>query len=338
MNISAPKTFQPINFGCRANAAETNQLSQILVELNLTPVVKNADVYLINTCAITKKGEYESLSKIRKLSTDNPNSLIIATGCANLNKLPLLPNLYILSNHLKDALKNPYTPAIADKFSHTFRYLLKVQSGCSVKCTFCTVPLRRSDLNSLSINMAVDTVKKAVRNGYKEVIITGVNLAQYLPGLSNLVESILLKTNIKFISFGSVPLLCIDDKFLKLLTDYPTRISRFIHIPLQSGSSRILKLMHRPYSQFMINQTFSNLKKISALSFGTDIIVGFPGETNKDFLETYNLCKSIGFAKIHCFPYSPRPGTSGRELYLKFPKLSKTEISARSRQIRSLVN
>ena len=325
-------TFKSINFGCRVNAAETNQLSQQLIDQGFIFNDQNPDTVIVNTCAITKKGEYESISKIKKLIKDNPKIKIIATGCANLDKLKGIKNISIVS---KTDINLIYTPQIKDKFSHTNRYLLKVQSGCTQNCTFCIVPSRRSTLNFLSIDDAINTVNSALQNGYTEVIITGVNLAQYLPGLSNLVEELLNKTKIKLISFGSVPLLCIDDKFIKLLNN--NRVSHFLHIPLQSGSDKVLKLMNRPYDKNKIIKTFDDLRSKSYdLSFGTDIIVGFPTETDADFQETYDLCQSLGFSKIHVFKYSPRPDTPARDLFLQSEKISKTELSRRSSQLRKL--
>jgi threonylcarbamoyladenosine tRNA methylthiotransferase MtaB len=345
--------FKSINFGCRVNAAETNQLSQQLIDQNYTIDNINPDVVIVNTCAITKKGEYESISKIKKLIADNPKIKIIATGCANLDKLKGLKNVTILKNIDKDKIITSYSPEISDKFSHTHRYLLKVQSGCTQNCTFCIVPSRRSTLNFLSIDDAVKTVNSALQNGYIEVIITGVNLAQYLPGLSNLVEALLTKTEIKLISFGSIPLLCIDEKFISLLSFYGSRLSNFLHIPLQSGSDKILKLMHRPYNKEKIINTFNKLKLINTnnnvspslskrglggdFSFGTDIIVGFPTETDTDFQQTYDLCQKIGFNKIHVFKYSPRPGTVARELFLQSEKISKNILLDRSKKLRNLV-
>lgn len=356
---SGAHTFASITFGCRVNAAESNQLSQFLVNLGLSPDENNPDIYLINTCAITKKGEYESIHQIKKLASDFPNSIVIATGCANLDKISNIPNVITLENSVKDKFQVSYKPQITDKFSHTNRYLLKVQSGCTQNCTFCIVPSRRPTLNFLSIIDAVKIVNTAVDNGYTEVIITGVNLAQYLPGLSNLVEELLNKTKIKLISFGSVPLLCIDDKFIRLLDN--NRVSHFLHIPLQSGTDKILKLMHRPYYKDKIVEVFNKLKSINSinfplpvkggvrggfnkkvvtegrLKFGTDIIVGFPTESDQDFQETYDLCKSISFSKIHVFKYSPRPSTPARELFLQSPKLSKQTLTERSKKLRNLV-
>lgn len=327
------KTFFAINFGCRVNAAETNQLSQQLIDQGYIFDEKTPDTIIVNTCAITKKGEYESISKIKKLISDNPNLKIIATGCANLDKLKGIPNVTVLKNINKDSVKTNYTTDVKDKFSHTNRYILKVQSGCTTNCTFCIVPSRRPTLNYLPIKDAIDTINSA--KSYKEAIITGVNLAQYTPGLSNLVEALLNQTNIELISFGSVPLLCIDDKFIKLLEN--PRVSKFLHIPLQSGSDKILQLMHRPYSVQKIKETFKKLKNNSKLSFGTDIIVGFPTETDKDFQETQDLCQSIGFSKIHVFKYSPRPGTPAREMFINSKKLTKEQLVHRSKAIRQLV-
>lgn len=326
------KKFSYINFGCRVNAAETNQLSQQLIDLGYVFDDKNPDIIIVNTCAITKKGEYESLSKIKQLRRTYPQAEIRVTGCADLSKIHPSLKIKIIS---KTNISSAYSPQIKDKFSHTHRYLLKVQSGCTVNCTFCVVPQRRQELTFLPINDAVKIINQAVADDYREVIITGVNLAQYPPGLSNLVEALLAQTKIKLISFGSIPLLCINDQFIKLLNN--SRVSRSLHIPLQSGSDRILKLMGRPYNQKIILNKFKNLSSnIKNLSFSTDIIVGFPTETEADFQETCDLCQKIGFVHIHVFRYSPRPGTPARELFLKSEKISKKTLSSRSNQLRNL--
>jgi threonylcarbamoyladenosine tRNA methylthiotransferase MtaB len=319
------KKFLTVNFGCRVNSAELNQLSQKYIDLGYIPDKNNPDLILINTCAITKKGEYESLSKIKNLQSKFPNAKIIATGCADLTKLK---NIEIIT---KDNLPSTYDHQIKDKFSHTNRYLLRVQSGCTAMCSYCIVPYRRPKLWSIPINEAVNIVNQAVTDGYEEVIITGVNLNQYLSGLSNLLEALLTDTKIKLISFGSLPLLCIDQKFIKLLEN--NRVSHFLHIPLQSGSDNILKLMNRNYNVAKIKETFSLLRNVS---FGTDIIVGFPGETESDFQDTINLCKELNFQKIHVFRFSPRSETLARELFLKSPKLSKEIIKQRSTLLRQL--
>jgi threonylcarbamoyladenosine tRNA methylthiotransferase MtaB len=323
-----PKAFAVYNFGCRVNAAETNQYSQTLINQGCVPNSQNPDIIFVNTCAVTKKGEYESLSKIKKLLIDYPQSQIVVTGCANLSKLPPSKNIKIIN---KNNLPPSYTHQIKDKFSHTDRYLLKIQSGCTQFCTYCIVPFKRKSLWSLPIDTAVNTVNQAIKDGYQEIIITGVNIDQYQYGLSDLILSLLKNTTIPLISFGSIPINCLNDHFLKLIKNYPSRVSRFLHIPIQSGSGKILKLMHRPYTKKDILEKFRNLKlDIRNLSFGTDIIVGFPTESNTDFQETLDLCRSIGFSKIHVFKFSPRPNTIARKLFLNSPKISKETLKSRS--------
>ncbi len=336
------KTFQIFNFGCRVNAAESNLFAQSLINKKYLPSSNNPDVIFINTCSITKKANTESLGQIRRLQKKYPKAKIIISGCASLKNLKLTKNIQIISNPQKEKslkkLNSSYSHQIKDKFSHTDRFLLKVQSGCSAFCTYCTVPTKRPYLWSLPIEIAIDTVNKAVNDGYQEIIITGVNLNQYTPGFSNLIEALLTKTKINLISFGSIPINCIDEKFISLISNFSSRISGFLHIPIQSGSDKILKLMHRNYTKKIILEKFSRLKLLkSDLSFGTDIIVGFPEETETDFLKTYNLCKNIGFYKIHVFKYSPRPGTLALELYLKSIQVPKEIIKKRSQKISSLI-
>lgn len=337
------KTFTVFNLGCRVNAAETNLFAQSFINCGYTPSQENPDIIFINTCSITKKADIESTGLIRRLRKKHPQAEIIISGCANLKDISTLPDVTILNNAQKekylDNLNCAYTHQVLDKFSYTHRFLLKVQSGCTAFCSYCTVPQKRHYLWSLPINIAIDTVNKAVSDGYQEIIITGVNLNQYLPGFSNLVEALLTQTKIPLISFGSIPINCIDEKFINLLSAFPFRLSTFIHIPLQSGSDKILKLMNRNYTKKIILEKFSSLKNLeSHLSFGTDLIVGFPGESDVDFQETYKLCQQIAFSKIHVFRYSPRPNTNARKLFLESDKLSKETVKERSQKLRQLTS
>jgi threonylcarbamoyladenosine tRNA methylthiotransferase MtaB len=334
------KYFAVFTLGCRVNSAESNLFAQKLLDKGFQKNDLHPDLIFVNTCSVTAKANVESLGLIRQLKKIFPKAKIIVSGCADTKNISNLPNLKILSNFNKEKklniLKSLYNPKVGDKFSHTHRYLLKIQSGCSANCSYCTVPLRRPYLWSLPINDAIDTVNSALRNGYREVIITGVNLNQYTPGFSNLLEALLTQTKIPLISFGSIPLLCIDNKFINLIKNHKIKIKNYFHIPLQSGSDKILKLMHRPYTKEKILNTFNQLKKIKNITFGTDIIVGFPGETDADFQETLDLCRSIGFSKIHVFRFSPRPRTPGLDLFSQSHKIPQTVIKERSQKIRLL--
>ncbi len=350
------KTFLAINFGCRVNAAETNQWSQTFIEQGFVPTKNKPDIIFVNTCAITKKGEKESLSKIRILQKQYPKAKIIVSGCANFSKLS---NVDIVKNREKEEklkkLESFYSQKIGDKYTPYKRFMLKVQSGCTQNCSYCIVPQKRPYHFSLPISDAIKTIKK-IENDYDEIIITGVNLNQYQYGFSNLIEKILKETKIKLISFGSIPLNCIDDKFLKLIKNYKLRIKNFFHIPIQSGSDHILKLMHRPYDREKIIKTFTSLREVKrrsnpdgiatsanwrtrddTIDFGTDIIVGFPTETKKDFQDTLDICKQIGFKKIHTFRYSPRPDTEAKDLFESSPKITKEELKSRSVKIRNAI-
>jgi len=347
------KSFLVVNFGCRVNAAESNQFAQNLLSQGLTPAAKDQvpDVIFVNTCAITQKGEYESLARIRTLSSTYPQARIIVSGCADTDKVRHLPRVTVHSNQAKENILGPldcsYTTQIDDKYTHSHKYLLKIQSGCTWGCSYCIVPSRRPYLWSLPIQSAVSAVNLAVKQGYRELIITGVNLNQYQYGFTGLLESLLTQTDIPLISFGSLPLNCINDKFLSLVSLYPLRITNFFHIPIQSGSDKILKLMHRLYTRKDIILIFSKIKNVllpcqgkrigEGFLFGTDIIVGFPGETDADFQQTYDLCQEIGFHKIHTFRFSPRPGTKAERLYHTSPKIPQSIINSRSRLIRQLV-
>ena len=339
------KHFSVFNLGCRVNAAETNLFAQTLIDQGYTPSHPRAggdppSLIFINTCSVTAKANVESLGLIRQLKKLYPKAKIIVSGCADTQNIKNLKNITFISNTEKEIklniLKSLYDPTIGDKFSHTHRYLLKIQSGCTANCSYCTVPLKRPYLWSLPINNAVDTVNQAIKNDYKEIIITGVNLNQYTPGFSNLIEALLTQTSVPLISFGSIPLLCIDDKFINLFKKYSSRLSHFLHIPLQSGSDKILKLMNRPYNTKKIKETFNKLKQINNLTLGTDIIVAFPGETDTDFQQSYDLCQEIGFQKIHVFRFSPRQNTIGLDLFNQSHKIPQSVINEHSHKIRLL--
>ncbi len=341
-SFPAPKTFQAINFGCRVNAAETNQLAQILINQDFKPAKsKTPSLILINTCAVTKKGQKESIRKIKSLSKKHPQTTIIVTGCASLKKIKKLPKVYTFKNTTKQTiLKNQkgYTQKIGDKYSSSKRYILKVQDGCNHFCTYCIVPQKRSNLWSLPITQAINSVDQTVKSGYQEIIITGTNLNLYTPKLEILLKNLLDKTAIPKITFGSIPLNCINSQFINLYKNksYSSHLSHFLHIPIQSGSTKVLKAMNRPYTRKDIINSFNELRQIKELTFGTDVIVGFPNETKKDFQETLNLCKDINFTKIHVFRYSPRPGTSAKILFDQLPKIKNSEKIHRSRQLRQL--
>jgi threonylcarbamoyladenosine tRNA methylthiotransferase MtaB len=337
------KTFLAVNFGCRVNAAETNQWSQVLINKGFLPskTKDQPSIIIINTCSITKKGELESLGKVRSLHKKYPETKIYVTGCTNFKKIKNIPNVAIYNNKQKEILlkklNSSYSPKIKDKFSNTHRFILKIQSGCTQFCSYCIVPFKRPKLWSLKIDQAVKTTKKAILDGYKEIIITGINIDKYQYNFSDLIENILKKTNIKLISFGSIPINCIDENFINLFKSYPHRLSHFLHIPIQSGSNKILKLMNRPYTSQKIKKTINDLKSnIQNLKLGTDIIVGFPTETEKDFQKTLYLCKDINFSKIHVFKYSPRPNTKAKIIHQNNPKISKETLKLRSQQIRQL--
>lgn len=344
---SNPKYFTAVNFGCRVNSAEINQLSQILVDHEFRPAnnKQTPDLIIINTCSITQKGEKESLSKVRQLNKLYPNSLIIVTGCAHLENISSLNPVYVFDNQSKETILTStncaYTSKINDKFSKSHKFVLKIQSGCTQFCSYCAVPYRRQSKFSLSPQKAVNTVNQAVKDGYREVIITGVNLQQYQYGFSKLIKSLLKDTKINKISFGSIPLNNIDGEFISLYQNplFLHRLSHFLHIPLQSGSDKILKLMNRPYTRKDILQKFRNLNlEIRNLKFGTDIIVGFPSETESDFQKTYNLCRKLKFIKIHTFRFSPRTQTLAHYYYDKYPKISANILRNRSQKIRLLVS
>lgn len=319
MSVPKPaktKTFLTVSFGCRVNAAETNQLAQIMLDQKYIPWSAGQGtptVVIVNTCAVTQKAKRQSLQKIRSLQRQYPNATFMLTGCANLQHFTHLPNTTVITNpqkHHQLQTHQSYTPDIKDKFSRSHKYLLRIQSGCNHFCSYCIVPYRRADVWSLPIPDAVLLTQKAQALGYRELILTGINLDLYQPTLPKLLEALLSQTTIPLISFGSLPPNSLTPKLIKLFATYPTRLKPFFHIPLQSGSNSLLNRMNRPYNRAKILSIIQSIKaNLSDPFIGVDIIVGFPGESNLDFQETVTLLKQVTPDKVHIFPFSPRPGT-----------------------------
>jgi threonylcarbamoyladenosine tRNA methylthiotransferase MtaB len=350
LNGLKEKTFAIYNLGCRTNQAETLQISALLEDLGFFPS-PNPALILVNTCAVTQKAVAESRRLVKTLRQKFPEARIIAMGCGvDYRKDGFSSSDIVWSNEWKEFLLSGYAhPYSRDKrhpFSRSGRFFLRIQSGCCQFCSFCIVPHLRKDMTSLSIEKAVNLIRKAEAKGYQEVVLVGTNLELYgyeeKHSLSDLVEEILQETRISRISFGSINYGAFDDKFIKLLhQDWKDnkvgRISRFFHIPLQSGSNRILKLMNRTY-------TFEEFRDLVArvyhaapfVSIGTDIIVGFPGETEEDFEKTVEAVSSLPFSRLHVFRYNPRRGTPAFVMERKWGIVGKEEKKKRSEIIRKI--
>lgn len=353
-------TYQIITFGCKLNQAESNMMA---ADLNLHGFKKSEhqpQTIIVNLCAVTQKAVKEGRQKIHQLRRKYPRAKIIATGCVAESNWPgvdkwvkkedILKSTYRLINPAANYRANhqhklAYSPSLNKNDRN--RVLIKIQTGCNNFCSYCIVPFTRgSRLVDTPIKEVVKQILAKEKQGFKEVVLTGVNIGLYgqttkaqeaqktqkhLPAVAtrpalqagknkknnldlvNLLKVILKETNIQRIRLGSIWPTHISPELIKLYSQEP-RLCPHFHLSIQSGSNKILKLMNRRYTVGEIKSIVKKCRtKIPHINFTTDIIVGFPGETERDFQASAGLIQKIGFSKVHIFKYSPRPNTRAAE-------------------------
>jgi len=321
-----------INLGCRLNIYEGEIIKNHLSHNNLKHVT------VINSCAVTAEAEKKVAYEIRKAKRNNPKNTIIVTGCAAQinpkkyadieevdlilgNKEKLLPNVWKNLNFLEpiqvdDILSEKKTiPSTIEKFDGKSRAYIEIQQGCDHRCTFCIIPYGRGNNRSVPAGVIVERIKKIVNNGYKEVVLTGVDITDYgkdlpaQPTFSNLIKRILkLVPDLEQLRLSSIDCAEIDEEFWDLLSE--KKLMPHFHISLQAGNNLILKRMKRRHSREMAI-SFCNkvLSKRKDVTFGADFIVGFPTETDEMFKDTLDLVDKCHVTHLHVFPYSPRDNT-----------------------------
>lgn len=351
--------FASFSFGCRVNEAEKLAIDQALLKKGLVYDEKNPEIFIINSCAVTHKAERETRQFIYQLKRKFPNIKIILTGCAATfwKKYHLFKNLPVdlladnnQKTHLVEMILKKYLPkkpketkeVFTSKFLTSGRFLIKIQDGCHRFCSYCIVPYLRGKPRSQKISSLIKKIKEK-ENLIKELILTAINTEDFgkdtKENFVDLIDQILKKTTIPRISFGSINPWSIDEKFLNFYQKVisQNRIVNFFHIPLQSGSNKILKLMNRGYTKEEILEKIHQIKKINQFAFlATDIIVGFPGETEKDFEETYQFLENSPFSRFHVFRFSLRKGTTAELLKEKYFLVSEKIKTERAKILREL--
>jgi threonylcarbamoyladenosine tRNA methylthiotransferase MtaB len=345
------KTFHVITLGCKLNIYESESIIFNLQSgdfiLTNSPV---ADIIIINTCTVTSKADSKCRNMIRKTRRNNPDSLVIVCGClVNTDKENILSMNEVdvfVENENKDKIntiiktyEKKSTPYVfTDENDGTFNYntskmsnhsraFVKIQDGCDNRCSYCKIPLARGKGRSRKIQDVYDEIGELRNSGYKEFILTGVNIGSYNNAgidFNGLLGSLSERYGDIRLRISSIELQYINDEFLKVFSK--DNICSHIHIPLQSGSDKILKLMNRNYDTGVY---LDKIKKIRVAKhdpfISTDIIFGFPGESEKDFEKTLDLIKSVEFAYIHIFGFSPRHGTEAYDLLPKIPERIRDE-------------
>lgn len=318
------KKFKVVTLGCRTNQYESQAYRDQLLEMGYTEANEDeqADLCLVNTCTVTQSADQTSRHQIRKLIRQNPGSKVVVTGCLAERKPELIRGIggvtQVVSNRDKETLLNQVFPdetipefSIKQFEAHT-RAFVKVQDGCNSFCTYCIIPYVRGRSRSRPLEEIKREVEQLVANDYKEVVITGINVGDYEDGenkLAHLVRAIDEISGLKRLRLSSIDPDEVNTDLLEAIVR-GKNTCQSMHIVLQSGSNVTLKRMNRKYSRQIFLETVEKLKKASPyFTFTTDVIVGFPGETEVDFQETLEVMKEVQFAKVHMFPYSRREKT-----------------------------
>lgn len=329
--------------GCKANQFDSALIEESIPQSNVkvVPADKPADIYIINTCTVTRKTDYQSRQLIRRFQKKNPEALIVVTGCyaqVSSDEISRIPGVdYILGNREKEQIgqfllqfekrerpliqvgsiaeeKRLKYPPI-NRFSQLSRAFLKIQDGCNRHCTYCIVPYARGLSRSLEPEKVLQQIKLLSRAGYREVVLSGINLGSYGSELSPCLSFLDLLLNlekqrpVQRIRISSLNPDEISEEMINLLASSET-LCPHLHISLQSGDDRTLKRMGRSYTAKFFSGLVRRIKsQIPEASIGVDVIAGFPGEREENFYNTYKLLEVLPVTYLHIFPFSKRPGT-----------------------------
>ena len=334
-------TIAATTVGCRLNQYETEKIADRLVELGMSRVTYDsaADVYILNTCTVTGKADADCRKLINRAYRLNPEAVIVVTGCyvvaekemisdikgvdliiGNEQKMNLpeilqtrYPQLFESSDSTSIPSRTIKTDASVEDVSPLHRPMVQIGTGCNQNCSYCIVPKVRGGLVSFPSRGIIDEIQQLVDNGYHEVILTAVHIGKYLEKkltLAGLVEKILKGTTLPRLRLSSLEPNELDAHLFDLVCNH-SRVCRHLHLPLQSGSDRILKLMRRPYDRAGYLETIRRIREANdAATVGCDVIIGFPGETEEDFEDTLAILNSGLISYGHIFSYSDRPGTA----------------------------
>ncbi len=329
-----------LTLGCKVNQYDSDAMRSLFLSRGYVPTEKDADIYVINTCSVTSIGDKKSRQLIRRIRREHPSAIIAAAGCyaqlspeevtaAGCDVVVGNQNRAKIVDYIEEAAAGRAGSHVVDimqvaEFENLIvtpegeaktRAFVKVQEGCDNYCTFCIIPYARGRLKSRRPDDAVAEVVLLAEKGYREIVLTGIHLGNYGVDLhdgtrlSDLVEKLLAIPGISRIRLGSIESVEVSDELIRILQT-ERRVCRHLHLPIQSGSDAVLARMHRHYRLAEFKKLIATLReKIPGLALTTDLIVGFPGETEVLFEETLETLRELKFSGIHVFPYSPRTGT-----------------------------
>ena len=319
--------------GCKVNQYETQKIAEDFRSrgFELVDFSDEADVYVINTCTVTRTADGKSRRAARAAVGRNPGAKVIVTGCCVETSEGALRGIEGVSlvvgnrekEHLADqvagrlsvpplrqsAIRNPKS-----EMRVRTRALLKIQDGCDQFCAYCAVPLARPAMHSRPFDEALCEARDLARRGHKEIVLTGIRLGRYDFGLTELIRAISELQGVERIRLSSIELTDIPPDLLDVMAS-DGKVCRHLHVPLQSGDDGVLARMRRPYTAAEFEAFVTRIRNlVPEIGLTTDIMVGFPGETEAQFARTCELAERVRFSRIHVFPYSPRPGTAAFEM------------------------
>ena len=323
------------SLGCKVNIYESEVVTDLLKKggYEIVPFEDKADIYIINTCSVTNESDKKSRKMINRAKKNNSEAIIVVMGCYSQVSSDDIEADIILGNKDKSKIVEILNDFIRDReskkiiydlssvefekmeishFDNHTRAFVKIQDGCNAFCSYCIIPYTRGRVRSKNKEDVIEEVSRLVKDGYKEIVLTGIHTGRYGIDINSSLYELLCELvkipNIYRIRLSSIEINEVTPEIIDLYKNNKI-MARHLHVPLQSGSNKILKLMNRRYNKEEFMKMIDKLREIDDISLTTDLIVGFPNETDDDFEETMDTLKKIHFTKIHTFPYSRRRGT-----------------------------
>lgn len=339
------KSVASYALGCKVNQYESEAIAELFEEkgYDVVGIDDKADVYVINTCTVTNFGDKKSRQLIRKVKRQNPDALVAVVGCyaqtapdevMKIEGVNIVIGtkdrkeiVSIVENYHDNKPENHVSPIMKErefehlkihKLKNRTRAYLKIQDGCSQFCSYCIIPYARGPIRSRDPEDIMEEVRVLAQNGFKEIVLTGIHVASYGKDIKNIdllgiIKRVHEVEGIERIRFSSIEPNIITEEFVSEIVKLK-KVCHHFHLSLQSGCDKTLKDMNRKYTTEKYYDAVCILRKyMSDVAITTDIIVGFPGETEEDFNESYEFAKKVQFSKIHVFPYSPKKGTPAAE-------------------------
>ncbi len=354
--MNARGAYRIVNLGCKVNRVESDAVEAAFVRAGFAVAEEgHADIVVVNTCTVTGEAEKKTRKAVHRVVRDEPTAQIIVTGCSvaihpeeyriGEDRIRIVPKAELFSA-VRELCEGAREEHVSGESATAvpraaMRRGVKVQDGCDRTCTYCIVHVARGPASSVPADKVIEECRALMDVGIPEVVLTGINLGAYQDGgtdlallLRRLLKELELEKRRSRLRLSSIEPQDVADELISVIASAEGSICRHLHLPLQSGSSKVLREMDRGYDAEGFADVVQRLRTaIPMVSLSTDIIAGFPGETDEDFEETYELCRQSRFMKLHVFPYSMRVGTPAAAREDQVPAAVKAERAARLRAL-----